>query len=62
MASKSPAISDFQCKVYFLLTKAVPAGRVTTYGAIAKALGGSSSQAVGTALSKNPYAPHVPCR
>jgi methylated-DNA-[protein]-cysteine S-methyltransferase len=43
------------------LCAAVPPGRVTTYGALAAALRNSSSQAVGTALSKNPFAPAVPC-
>lgn len=38
----------------------VPAGRVSTYAAIAKALS-SSPRAVGGALRNNPYAPEVPC-
>lgn len=38
----------------------LPTGCVTTYGAIAHALGGSA-QAVGNALAKNPFAPTVPC-
>jgi methylated-DNA-[protein]-cysteine S-methyltransferase len=39
---------------------AVPAGRVTTYGIMA-AVVGSSARAVGQALRRNPFAPHVPC-
>lgn len=39
---------------------AVPAGKVTTYGELARALG-SSSRAVGQALRRNPFAPEVPC-
>lgn len=49
----------FSDKVYELC-KQVPAGKVTTYGAIAKKLN-SSAQAVGQALKTNPYAPIVPC-
>ena len=39
----------------------VPRGKVTTYAAIARKLGGTAYRAVGNALNKNPYAPHVPC-
>lgn len=54
------ALSPFQRAVLFLCA-CVPAGRVTTYKAIADALGGSS-QAVGNALSTNPFCPApVPC-
>lgn len=52
--------TNFQKRVYKILKK-VPKGKVTTYGAIAKKLGKKSYRAVGTALNKNPYAPHVPC-
>jgi methylated-DNA-[protein]-cysteine S-methyltransferase len=40
--------------------KRVPAGKVTTYGSLAKVLN-SSPRAVGQALRRNPYAPAVPC-
>ena len=43
------------------LTSAIPEGRVATYGTLASLLGSKSSQAVGTALHHNPYAPRVPC-
>ncbi|CAE8628233.1 unnamed protein product [Polarella glacialis] len=40
----------------------IPAGRVSTYGDLARALGGSwTPQSVGQALKRNPYAPAVPC-
>ncbi len=49
----------FAEKVY-ALCKRIPKGRVSTYGALAKALH-SSPRAVGQALRCNPYAPIVPC-
>jgi len=49
----------FETRVYAACS-AVPAGRVTTYGAIAVVLS-SSARAVGGALSRNPFAPVVPC-
>ena len=39
----------------------VPRGRVTTYKALALALGTRAYRAVGNAMNKNPYAPQVPC-
>jgi len=54
------APTGFQAKIYSLLQH-VPAGRVTTYGALASASGCKSAQAIGQALRKNPYAPEVPC-
>lgn len=42
--------------------KAVPVGKVTTYAALASAVGRpKSARAVGNALHKNPWAPDVPC-
>ncbi|HIH17959.1 MAG TPA: MGMT family protein [Nanoarchaeota archaeon] len=46
-------------KVYTLLKK-VPKGKVTTYKALARACG-LHPREVGRILSKNPYAPQVPC-
>ena len=46
-------------RVYALLRK-VPRGKVTTYKALAKACK-LSPREVGRILSKNPYAPQVPC-
>jgi O-6-methylguanine DNA methyltransferase len=40
----------------------VSIGKVSTYGELAKAIGKPrSSRAVGSALKRNPFAPHVPC-
>ena len=50
----------FNQKVWALCAR-VPAGKVTTYGEIAKALNCKAYRAVGNALNKNPYAPAVPC-
>ena len=50
----------FNQKVWALCAR-VPAGKVTTYGEIAKALKSKGYRAVGNALNKNPYAPAVPC-
>ena len=45
----------------FVALRGIPPGFVTTYGAIAKLVGCRSSQAIGQALRKNPFAPEVPC-
>ena len=55
----TPAMS-FNQKVWALCAR-VPAGKVVTYGDIARALGTSAYRAVGNAMNKNPYAPAVPC-
>lgn len=39
----------------------VPAGATITYGELAQRIGCRSAQAVGQALKRNPFAPHVPC-
>jgi methylated-DNA-[protein]-cysteine S-methyltransferase len=52
--------TDFEENCYALLRK-VPRGRVTTYKALAEALGTKAYRAVGQAMNKNPYAPRVPC-
>ena len=52
--------TEFQNKVYGIC-KRIPKGKVTTYRAIAKAMGTKAYRAVGSALNKNPYAPKVPC-
>lgn len=59
-------VSDFEMKVYEYVAE-IPAGRVATYKQVAVAIGHpNSSRAVGTALSKNPFADpngdfYVPC-
>ena len=47
-------------QIYQLCTQ-IPTGKVTTYGEIARKLGTKGFQAIGQILSKNPYAPKVPC-
>jgi len=56
----SSKISAFQRRVYAALQR-VPAGRVTSYAALAAAIGCRSPRAVGQALRCNPFAPAVPC-
>lgn len=50
----------FDERVY-AVCRQVPRGKVTTYAAIARALDSRAYRAVGGALRRNPYAPHVPC-
>ena len=42
-------------------TQRIPAGRVATYGDLAKALKSRGYRAIGNALRCNPHAPRVPC-
>lgn len=52
---------DFNELCYAKL-KEVPCGKVTTYGALARAVGKpGAARAVGNAMNKNPYAPKIPC-
>jgi methylated-DNA-[protein]-cysteine S-methyltransferase len=51
---------SFNEKVWAICAR-VPKGKVTTYAAIARALGTQAYRAVGNAMNKNPYAPRVPC-
>ena len=51
----------FEKKV-LLATLKIPRGKVRSYAWIAEEAGfPNASRAVGQALNKNPYAPHVPC-
>ena len=51
----------FNQKVWALCAR-IPAGKVCTYGDIARELGApGAARAVGNALNKNPYSPQVPC-
>jgi methylated-DNA-[protein]-cysteine S-methyltransferase len=43
------------------LCRSIPKGKVTTYKAIAEALGTKAYRAVGNALNRNPHWPDVPC-
>jgi methylated-DNA-[protein]-cysteine S-methyltransferase len=54
------ATPGFSEKVWEL-TAQIPAGRVSTYGDLADALGTNGCRAVGNALRHNPHAPAVPC-
>jgi len=60
MAGTERKPTAFEERVYGLLRK-IPRGRVTTYGALAEAVGIASPRAVGQALRRNPFAPEVPC-
>lgn len=54
-------VPPFQRRVYEL-TRAIPPGRVRTYGELARELGEpGAARAVGQALGANPFAPIVPC-
>ena len=53
-------MSVFAEQIYQVL-KQVPRGKVTTYAALAKRINSKAYRAVGMVLSKNPYAPVVPC-
>ncbi len=50
----------FELKVYEA-TRRIPRGKVSTYRLIGKSIKCDSSQAVGQALRRNPFAPQVPC-
>ncbi|KUJ72349.1 MGMT family protein [Thiomicrospira sp. WB1] len=51
---------DWAQRVYALVRQ-VPQGKVTTYKALAEALGCQAYQAVGQALHRNPTPDTVPC-
>ena len=53
-------MSEFDDRVYAAVVR-VPRGCVTTYAAIARAIGCRSARAVGQALKRNSLAPDVPC-
>jgi len=46
-------------KIYAVVRQ-VPAGRVTTYGAVAKIVGGCTARMVGYAMAATPDGSHVP--
>jgi methylated-DNA-[protein]-cysteine S-methyltransferase len=54
------APTPFEQRVYGVISR-IPAGRVSTYGLVAGAIGCGSARAVGQALRRNPFAPRVPC-
>ena len=54
-------VPEFNQRVY-AVARAIPPGRVLTYGDVARAIGEpGASRAVGQALGHNPFAPVVPC-
>ncbi|KAI8473222.1 MAG: 6-O-methylguanine DNA methyltransferase [Monoraphidium minutum] len=53
------APTPYEERVYKMCS-AIPKGKVSTYGEMAKALA-SSARAVGQAMRRNPFAPRVPC-
>ena len=55
-------MTKFQQQCYQTLKNQVPAGKVITYGGLAKLIGHTNAhRAVGSAMNKNPFAPAVPC-
>ncbi|MBA5248177.1 MAG: MGMT family protein [Gammaproteobacteria bacterium] len=55
-------MTEFQQLCYQTLSAKVPAGKVITYGGLAKLINHPKAyRAVGSAMNKNPYAPEVPC-
>lgn len=52
--------TKFEQKVYELCSQ-IPKGKISSYKEIAKALNTKAYRAIGMALSRNPYAPKVPC-
>jgi methylated-DNA-[protein]-cysteine S-methyltransferase len=57
-ARRQPTVTE--SRVYETVT-CIPRGMVSTYGAVARAIGLRSARAVGQALRRNPFAPRVPC-
>ncbi len=54
------SITEFQRKVYLALLD-VPRGTTISYKELGERIGCRSAQAIGQALKRNPFAPHVPC-
>lgn len=50
----------FETRIYNAVCR-IAVGKVTTYRLLGETVGCRSSQAVGGALKRNPYAPEVPC-
>ncbi len=57
---KYQSATNFFEQVYTLV-RTVPAGKITTYGALAKALGTPDARRVGHALHSNPDSDKTPC-
>lgn len=55
-------INQSFAELVYSVAARIPTGHVSTYGAIAKAIGRPrAARAVGQALNRNPYWPKVPC-
>jgi methylated-DNA-[protein]-cysteine S-methyltransferase len=54
------SVTPFQQRVYDACST-IPAGKVSTYGELARYLNCRSARAIGQALRRNPFAPTVPC-
>ncbi|MFA5140842.1 MAG: MGMT family protein [Elusimicrobiota bacterium] len=53
--------TEFHRKVWLACAR-IPKGEVRTYGWVARQIGRpKAARAVGQALARNPFAPHVPC-
>lgn len=59
-AAQRQAVTPFQARVYEALLQ-VERGYVTTYKELGSFIHCGSSQAIGQALKRNPFAPDVPC-
>jgi methylated-DNA-[protein]-cysteine S-methyltransferase len=59
-AAQRQTVTPFQVRVYEALLQ-VQKGRVTTYKELGAVIDCKSSQAIGQALKRNPFAPAVPC-
>lgn len=57
---KDDRATAFQQRVYDAVSQ-IPSGQVSTYGAIAKAIGCGSSRAIGQALHRCPDGDETPC-
>jgi methylated-DNA-[protein]-cysteine S-methyltransferase len=53
-------LTIFARQVYAVV-RTIPRGKISTYQEVARVIGIRSSQAVGQALKRNPFAPEVPC-
>jgi len=50
----------FQQRVFDAVCR-IPEGKISTYGAVAKAINCGSSRAIGQALRRNPFSEDAPC-
>ena len=57
---KYSKLTPFQIKVLSLVSL-IPKGQVTSYKHLAHLLNHNSPRAIGHAISKNPFAPQIPC-